>query len=58
MLFECEDWSDQDFEGNDSGENSLLQLLFSKEGQIGSDAPISAAPAELQVTTSGKSVSD
>ena len=61
VLFECEDWSDQDFEGNDSGENSLLQFLFSEEGQIGSDAPISAVPAELQVvqvTTSGKSVSD
>ena len=55
---ECEDWSDQELEGTDSGENSLLQLLFSKKCQIGPNTPISAVPAKSLLTTDGVSVND
>ena len=49
-----EDLSDQDFEENDSGESSLLQL-FSKKGQIGLNTPSSQVPVEMQVTSRGES---
>ena len=55
---ECEDWSDQELEGTDSGENSLLQLLFSEKCQIGPNTPISAVPAKSLLTTDGLSVND
>ena len=55
---ECEDWSDQELEGTDSGENTLLQLLFSEKCQIGPNAPISVVPAELLLTIDGVSVKD